>query len=516
MNYDDDDVNIIRNVIVPANLVSFSFGVYTGWPATVTPTLKSPNSTPLDHILTENSISWACSWGMLSAILGTFFWGMLADRYGRKLTGFLTMVPYLVSWIVLLEMKTETALMVSRFLGGLGASGAAINTPMYVGEVSDVNMRAGLGSLFILMYNIGVLYVYVFGVFVGYDMLNVACLAVSALYMVVWCYMPESPVYLVRRDRTAEAKRSLRWLRAKDNDKEVEEEMERLTQRGDQLTPATVKDYTQAATVRALLIGLVFQAGTQFSGINIILMNTVDIFKKSGSTLSAETCTMLVGVVQVIASVVASCTVNRAGRKFFLMVTYALTAVALITIGWCFHASKADKAYSTGLLPVLSLSLHVMAFSAGLGMVPYIVYAEIFPANVRNGCMSLLMFWNNVLGFGVLKAYPKMEETLHISGCFWLFGAVCVVVVPYTYLFVPETKDKMFDEIRDNMRSWFPDMTRRRAKDDNATTEAAAAAAVTPAAACGGDCACKPVAAVESGSSRGSCAETNRNRPAEP
>lgn len=498
--------------------MSFSFGVYTGWPATVTPTLKSPNSTPLDHVLTENSISWACSWGMLSAILGTFFWGLLADKFGRKLTGFLTMVPYLVSWIMLLEVKTETALMVSRFLGGLGASGAAINSPMYVGEVSDANMRAGLGSLFILMYNVGVLYVYVFGVFVGYDLLNVACLAVSVLFMVMWCYMPESPVYLIRRDRTAEAKQSLKWLRGKDNDKEVEEEMELLTQHGDQLTPATIKDYAHAATVKALLIGLVFQAGTQFSGINIILMNTVDIFKKSGSTLSAETCTMLVGVVQVVASLIASYAVNRAGRKFFLMVTYALTALALVTIGWCFHASKTDKEYSAGLLPVFSLSLHVTAFSVGLGMVPYIVYAEIFPANVRNGCMSLLMFWNNVLGFGVLKAYPKMEETLHISGCFWLFGAVCLVVVPYTYLFVPETKGKTFDEVRDNMRSWFPDMQRDGAKNGRVMTAQATMlpvqATVLPVKT-SADYICKPVT-IDCGLQKSYVQETNQNGFAEP
>lgn len=443
---------------VPANLVTFSFGVYTGWPATVTPTLKSPQSTTLDKVLTENSISWACSWGMISAILGTFFWGLLADKYGRKITGFLTMVPYLVSSIILLSYKTETALMISRFLGGFGASGAAINTPMYVGEISDTYMRAVLGSLFILMYNIGVLYVYVFGVFVGYDMLNWACLAISVLFIMVWFYVPESPIFLIQQNRTNEAKQSLKWLRGKDNDKEVEEEMDSLTHRGDQLTTATLKDYFRRVNVKAMLIGFVFQAGTQFSGINIILMNTVDIFKKSGSTLSAETCTILVGVVQVVASTIASYTVNKAGRKFFLILTYALTGGALIMMGWCFHASKVDKDNHTGLLPILSLSTHVIAFSVGVGMVPYIIYTEIFPANVRNGCMSMLMFWNNVLGFGVVKAYPKMEETLHISGCFWLFGVVCLAVVPYTYFFVPETKDKTFDEIRQKMRLWFPDL----------------------------------------------------------
>ncbi|CAI6345562.1 unnamed protein product [Macrosiphum euphorbiae] len=462
---------------ITVNLVTFSFGLYTGWSSTVAPMLQNATNTPLDHgqVLTANSISWACSWGMLSAILGTFFWGMLADNCGRKTTGFLTMLPYLVSWVILLVFKTETALMVSRFLGGLGASGAAINCPMYVGEVSEASMKAGLGSLFILMYNIGVLYVYVFGVMVNYDYLNVACLAISVLFMVVWSYVPESPIFLIQKNRMDEARRSLMWFRGKDNDKEVSEEIDSLMRHSDQTTKATLADYKKRGTVKALLIGLVFQAGTQFSGINIILMYTVDIFQKSGSTLSPHSCTILVGVVQVIGSAIASCTVHRAGRKFFLMATYAITALALITIGSCFYANKVDSTINTGMLPVLSLSVHVIAFSLGLGMVPYIIYTEVFPANVRNICMSMLMFFNNVLGFVIIKAYPSMSDALHISGCFWVFGAVCLAVVPYTYLFVPETKDKAYDDIRRELLLWFPDRRHNDKASEVAKAEKAAA-----------------------------------------
>lgn len=459
------------------NLVTFSFGLYTGWTSTVAPILQNVTMTPLDHghVLTDNSISWACSWGMLSAILGTFFWGMLADNYGRKTTGFLTMLPYLVSWVILLAVKTETALMVSRFLGGMGASGAAINCPMFVGEVSEEAMKAGLGSLFILMYNIGVLYVYVFGVVVDYDMLNVACLAISVLFVVVWWYVPESPIFLIQKNRLDDARRSLMWFRGKDNDKEVSDEMDLLMRHSDQTTKATLADYKKLGTVKALLIGLVFQAGTQFSGINIILMYTVDIFQKSGSTLSPHSCTILVGVVQVIGSAIASCTVHRAGRKFWLMGTYGVTALALITIGTCFYANKVDATFNTGIVPVISLSVHVIAFSLGLGMVPYIIYTEVFPANVRNICMSMLMFFNNVLGFAIIKAYPSMSDALHISGCFWLFGAVCLAVVPYTYLFVPETKDKAYDEIRRELLLWFPDRRRNGKASAVAAVEKAAA-----------------------------------------
>lgn len=455
-------------VVVPANLVSFTFGVYTGWSATVTPKLQDSSNTPLETVLTDESLSWMCSWGMFSAILGSFFWGLVADKYGRKVTGFLTMVPYLASWIILLRIKTETALMVSRFLGGLGASGAAINIPLYVGEISNKEMSAGLGSLFILMYNIGVLYAYIFGVYVSYESFNVACLVTSVLYMFVWCYVPESPVFYIRQGRMDDAKRSLKWFQGKDN---VDEEIAKMTNCGHHMSAATMADYTDRRTIKALAIGIVFQTGTQLSGINVILMDTVNIFKRSGgSTLSSENCTMLVGVVQVVGSIIAVCTVNRASRKFFLISTYTVTSLALITIGSCFYVTIVyEPYYNTGLVPVLSLSLHVMAFSLGLGMVPYIIYAEIFPANVRNMCMSVLMFWNNVLGFAVLKGYPKMTELMGAFGYFWMFGFMCLAIVPFTYFFVPETKGKTIKETHDNLLLWFPDIRNNEKKTANIT-----------------------------------------------
>lgn len=457
-------------IVIPANLVSFTFGVYTGWSATVTPKLQNLSSTPLETVLTNESLSWMCSWGMFSAILGSFFWGLVADKYGRKLTGFLTMLPYLASWIILLQIKTETALMVSRFLGGLGASGAAINIPLYVGEISNKEMSAGLGSLFILMYNIGVLYAYIFGVYVSYESFNVACLVISVLYMFVWCYVPESPVFYIRQSRMDDAKRSLKWFRGKDN---VDEEISDMMNSGDHMSAATIANYTDRRTVKALVIGIVFQTGTQLSGINVILMDTVNIFQRSGGdAMSSENCTMLVGVVQVVGSIIAVCTVNRASRKFFLISTYALTSLALITIGTCFYVTVHIKGFTTGLVPVLSLSLHVMAFSLGLGMVPYIIYAEIFPSNVRNMCMSVLMFWNNVLGFAVLKGYPKMTEMMGAFGYFWMFGFICLAVVPFTYFFVPETKGKTIKETLDNLLLWFPDIGNNKKRTVNITTAA--------------------------------------------
>ncbi|VVC25620.1 Sugar/inositol transporter,Major facilitator superfamily domain,Major facilitator, sugar transporter- [Cinara cedri] len=452
-----------------ANLVSFTYGVYTGWSATVTPKLQDPKTTPLETVMTNESLSWMCSWGMFSAIFGSFIWGFVANKYGRKATGFFTMIPYLVSWIILLQIKTETALMVSRFLGGLGGSGAAINIPLYVAEISNKDMKAGLGSLFILMYNIGVLYAYIFGVFVSYDSFNVACLMITVLYMFVWCCVPESPVFYIQQNQMDYAKKSVQWLQGKDT---VDNELSELTNSGDHMSAATTADYTDKRLIKALIIGIVFQSGTQLSGINVILMDTVNIFKRSGGTLGSEYCTMLVGVVQVVGSIIAVCTVNRASRKFFLISTYALTSLALITIGCCFYATNVMLiTQGTGIIPVLSLSLHVMAFSLGLGMVPYIIYAEIFPANVRNMCMSILMVWNNVLGFAVLKGYPKMTELMGEFGYYWMFGLVCLAIVPFTYFFVPETKGKTIKDILEDLLLWFPDFGNRNTVDITTKTE---------------------------------------------
>lgn len=393
---------------------------------------------------------------MPGALLGTLFWGVLADKYGRKVTGYLTMVPFLVSWAILLGVRTELALMIARFLGGVGASGAAVNCPTYVSELSDDGMKDVLGSLFMLTYNLGVLYVFVVGTFVDYTWLNVAGLTVSVLFVIAWYYAPESPVYLLRQGDEAGAKAQLMWFRCKNADTEVQAEVKaKMTEIGaTQANSTNCAAYFEKATVKALLIGLVFQTGTQLSGINVVLTYAVDIFQQSGSHLPPSMCTIVVGAVQVFASVFASCVVKRYSRKFFMISTYLLTAAALFTMGWCLYAGRSQDAEgsSTGLLPVFSLSLLVVAFSLGLGMVPYIIYTEIFPANVRNVCISALMFWNHALGFGVVKACGRH---MHYES-FWVLSAACMLIVPYTYICVPETKGKSFGTIQRELRLWFP------------------------------------------------------------
>lgn len=458
-------------VSVSVNLVSFTYGVYTGWPTMVKEQLESAES-PVGNLMGTGSYSWVCSLGMPSAILGTFFWGLVADRYGRKVTGYLTMAPFLVSWMLLLTVKTLPALLVARLLGGLGASGAAINCPLYSGEVSDANMKAGLGSLFMLMYNVGVLYVYAFGAFVDYDYLNAAGLAVSVLFIVAWYFMVESPTYLLQKNDPEAAAAALRWLRGVDDDgggqkqggkkdavgdagagdvaADAAAEFGRLRERIEreraerERTSGETPVYFKRSTVRALIIGLVFQTGTQMSGINLILMDTKQVLDNSGSTVRPDVSCIVVGAVQLLASVVALFVVNRAGRKCWMIGTYMVTAASLFAVGLCswLHEAGTFDGALYGAVPVASLSLHVAAFSLGVGMVPYIIYVEILQEDVRNVCMAVLMFWNNALGFGVVKAYPLMTGALGPSGSFWLFAAVCLAVVPFTYQYVPETRNK--------------------------------------------------------------------------
>lgn len=412
---------------------------------------------PVGAALDRESFTWTASLGILGALIGTLFWGLVADKYGRKVTGYLTMVPFLVNWVILLAVKTERALIVARLLGGMGASGAAVNCPTYVSELSDDGMKDVLGSLFMLTYNLGVLYVFTIGTFVDYTWLNVAGLTVSALFVIAWYYAPESPVYMLRRGDVDGAKANLMWLRCEDAESKVVPELKAKMTEMCETRVSGVRRYLERTTVKALLIGLVFQTGTQLSGINVVLTYAVDIFQQSGSHLSPSTCTIVVGAVQVFASVFASCLVKRCTRKFFMITTYVLTALALFTMGWCMHAqglqSQDDAgAGNNGLVPVLSLSLLVVAFSLGLGMVPYIVYTEIFSADVRNVCISALMFWNHALGFGVVKACGRH---MHYQS-FWTLSAACLLIVPYTWLCVPETKDKSFETIQRELRLWFP------------------------------------------------------------
>jgi hypothetical protein len=82
--------------------------------------------------------------------------------------------------------------------------------------------------------------------------------------------------------------------------------------------------------VRALILACGLVALQQLSGINVVLFYMESIFNRAGTGLSPSLSTIIIGIVQVLASSVTPLVVDRLGRRFLLILSALGMTLALV------------------------------------------------------------------------------------------------------------------------------------------------------------------------------------------
>lgn len=331
----------------------------------------------------------------------------------------------------------------------MGSGASIVFSSLYVSETAQDTVRGALGSYLTLFINAGILFAYIIGSYVSYYTFAYTAVLIPALYIVGLIWLPETPNYLVNRGKYCEAKRSLRWLRGKD-DRLVELELTKLISFVNERTETvSLKDMLSATgTRRALIIGIVLVANLQLCGIFAILSYTVNIFSEAKSDLSPNASTILIGSLQLAGSYASSLLLDRAGRKILLLVSNVCMAVCLAALGGYFYFKHEGSDVSNlGWLPVVSLSVYIIAIALGLAPITFVMVSEIFEPQVKSRATTIIISVMWLLTFLIGKFYTNLSALLGIHGCYWMFSVCCVLGAIFTILSVPETKNRSYESI---------------------------------------------------------------------
>lgn len=432
------------------NLASLGNGYIIGWPSVAIPVLSSPGpDNPLsDNPLTKEGASWVASSTLIVATLFSFAFSSVCSRWGRKAAGYLVATTQLGCWVCILLSTSLVPLIVGRCFAGLASIGLMVCAPLYVTEISQNHVRGALGLIFVVMFNGGVLVAYCLGAVLSYNALIYVGLAMPIAFVACFYWLPESPIYLLMKGDTESSRRALQWFRGKRCD--VNEELEDLrVQLKEESGSGTILDlFRTRGSRRALLIGEMLGANQQFSGIFVVLSFTVDIFRESGSSLSPNTSTIVIGLLLLLASAVSSMLIDRAGRKVLLVASNIIVGACLAALGTYFYlkSSGADVA-ALWWLPVVSLSVYIVAAALGVASLFFVVITEIFAPQVRGIATSLALSSINAFAFLVTVSYGLVASTLGSHVCFWFYGTCCAASAIYIVLCVPETKGRPIDDI---------------------------------------------------------------------
>ncbi|KAK6174668.1 hypothetical protein SNE40_017901 [Patella caerulea] len=384
----------------------------------------------------------------VGALVGGPLGGWFVEKYGRKMTILFASFPFILGWLLIAYQQSYSYayLYGGRLLTGIASGIITVCVPVYIAEISSKAYRGVLGTLTQLLITIGILAVYVLGSYIQWSGLALIG-ALSGLFIIIGAFfLPESPHWLLKQGKKAEAIESLKALR--DAHMDVGEECRDIEEGIDVKESVVLSEFLKPELFRPLLIIVFIMFFQQFSGINAIMFYTVTIFEKAVPTL-AHSATIGIGVVQVIGTFIAAQLMDRAGRRKLLIFSGLTMAVSLFGMAYYFHNEEVLMSQGTkaSWLPVVSLMLFVIGFSLGWGPIPMLVMSEILPVRVKGTASAIAIFSNWSFAFAVTLGFIPAQMAIGPPLVFCIFGASCFISVCFVLRFLPETKGKSLEDI---------------------------------------------------------------------
>ena len=346
----------------------------------------------------------------------------------------------------------------------------SVVTPIYCEEISEVSIRGALGVFYDLQVGSGILLVYVIGAYVPYMWLCITCAVFPIIFFLTFLWMPESPIFLVSKGKIIQAEISLRWLRGVKYD--IRPELDRIQKLVLDDAPRTkkiaVSSMLKSATGKALGIVACLMLFRQLSGINAVIYYTVSIFNEAGTSLSAFTSTIVVGVSQVVFTYLSSLLVERVGRRALLLISEITIALCQVVLATYFLLKEHDVDLTDfGWLPLLSLTVYIGVFNLGFGPLPWVMMAELVPNKSKGWASGVGVSVNWIMVFVITNVFGRMIQHWGPGIMFGMFGGMCLVGTLVVAVVVPETKGKTREQIHQELKgktSYDLEMTPRRSK----------------------------------------------------
>ncbi|XP_056274687.1 solute carrier family 2, facilitated glucose transporter member 8 isoform X2 [Pseudoliparis swirei] len=431
-----------------------SFGFVLGYSSPAIPELTRISDPRLR--LDADQASWFGSIVTVGAAAGGLLGGWMVEKIGRKLSLMLCSLPFVFGFTIIIAAQNVWMLYAGRLLTGLASGVTSLVVPLYISEMAHERVRGMLGSCVQLMVVFGIMGVYLAGLYLDWRWLAVCSAVPPTLLMVVMCFVPESPRFLLSKGKRREAEEALRLLRGPDAP--VERECARIESAFHQQDSGfQLSDLKDPGVYKPLLIGVMLMVFQQMTGINAIMFYAEDIFRQA-HIKESNLASVIVGLIQVFFTGVAALIMDRAGRKILLIISGVAMAISTTSFGVYFYLvsrvpSVGEEPHADlSWLALASMAVFITGFALGWGPIPWLVMSEIFPSKVRGVASAACVLTNWSMAFLVTKTFQDMMGLLTSAGTFWLFASMCVLNVLFTIVFVPETKGKTLEQIEATFR----------------------------------------------------------------
>ena len=420
------------------------------------------------HGITSSSALIGC---VIGGAVSGYFASLLGRRNSLRLAAVLFFLSALGSYypeFLFLEYgKANMSLLLAfnlyRIIGGIGVGLASAICPMYIAEIAPSEIRGTLVSCNQFAIIFGMLVVYFVNYLILGDHTNPIVLkdAATGLYSLSpesdmwtvqkgWRYMfgseaipaaafglllftvPKTPRYLVMTGQHQVALSILEKINGVNKAREILAEIRATA------TEKTEKLFTYGFAV--IFIGIMLSVFQQAIGINAVLYYAPRIFESAGAEGGGMMQTVIMGIVNILFTVVAIVTVDRFGRKPLLIIGSIGMAVGAFMVAIC------DNWGIKGIIPVLSIIVYAAFFMMSWGPICWVLIAEIFPNTIRGQAVAIAVAFQWIFNYLVSSTFPALYDFSPMFA-YSLYGIVCVIAALFVWRCVPETKGKTLEEM---------------------------------------------------------------------
>ena len=480
----------------------------------------------LEFSLNKIELGWSVASLALAATIAMLVAGPMSDRYGRKPILRAAAVLFAISALASAFAPSFSALVIARIIGGLGVGAALIIAPMYIAEIAPAATRGRMVSINQLNIVIGISVAF----FSNYMILNLSQsgaawtesamldsqtwrwmlgieLIPAVLYFFSLRFVPESPRWLAMQGNSNEAMKVLRLFNGAEQTKTELKLITRSLTAGAEAAAGGFRSLLEPSLRKVMVIGLVVAILQQITGINAVFFYAPMIFEQSGIGTDASFMqAVLVGLTNLVFTIVAMTLIDKLGRKPLLVFGVAGMAVSMLVLSWGFSQASysidssllaalpattdlpalkpltgvtydTDLAFRAALIQqlgedgflkieseLLSNAINIQpgiilagilgfvaCFAISIGPVMWVLFSELFPNRVRGVAISIVGLVNSAVSFLVQLLFPWQLANLGNASTFLMYGIFALLGLGLVLWLLPETRGKTLEDLETSL-----------------------------------------------------------------
>ncbi len=394
---------------------------------------------------------------LIGCIIGGAISGIMASRLGRKRSLIVAAILFFISalgsghpeFLFFRPGEPTIGLLYMfnfyRIIGGIGVGLASAICPMYIGEIAPAEIRGRLVSFnqFAIIFGMLVVYFVNWGIAngkpiewintTGWRYMFISEAIPAGIFGILLFFVPETPRYLALSHQDEKALQILSRINGQDKARTILSEIKNTVER------SSARLFSFGSTI--IIIGILLSVFQQFVGINVALYYAPRIFESMGAEKDASMLqTVVMGLINVIFTVIAIVTVDKWGRKPLLMVGSVGMAIGMFAIGGLAFMKV------IGISTLVFIIIYTASFMMSWGPITWVLISEIFPNKIRGKAVAIAVAAQWAANYFISSTYPAMMEfSGGLTYCF--YGAMSVLSLIFVWKMVPETKGKTLEEL---------------------------------------------------------------------